>query len=76
MNGLGSRCVFEAGRAENVMAQQVKRELELVGKDTEGTKGTRFIAVVDPAREGCHGDVLKVRSRSKRAIILNAALEI
>lgn len=62
LNGLGKRCVFEAGRAEEVMMGQVKREMDATG-DEGGT--TRFIAVVDPAREGCHGDVLKAIRNTK-----------
>ncbi|GMI25392.1 hypothetical protein TrRE_jg523, partial [Triparma retinervis] len=66
LNGIGERCVFEAGRAEHIMARQVKASLDAASAAGDD-EGTRFVAVVDPAREGCHGDVLK-SLRNTRAI--------
>jgi tRNA (uracil-5-)-methyltransferase len=54
-------CRFVAGRAEVVMKDEIKRALS----EKETSQVTRFIAVVDPAREGLHKDVLKALRNTK-----------
>jgi len=54
-------CRFVAGRAELVMKDEIKRALG----EVETSKVKNFVAVVDPAREGLHKDVIKSLRNTK-----------
>lgn len=61
LNGLDEDCSFIAGKAEDVLRDQIKDEQ---ASQTKGTK-VKYVAVVDPAREGLHNDVLKCLRQNK-----------
>ena len=55
----GAYTRFVASRAEHVMAKEIE-------KAKRSTPGVNFVAVVDPAREGLHADVIRaLRSNEK-----------
>ncbi|GMI05463.1 hypothetical protein TrLO_g3087 [Triparma laevis f. longispina] len=63
LNGLDEDCGFVAGKAEDVLRDQIREEQ---AKNAKDGKGVKYVAVVDPAREGLHNDVLKNLRQNNR----------